>query len=598
MGRRAAPRLPRQQLPINEETTMATTLGKDAITEIRTAMTGLKNAKAKAEAERLAARHGISITRIYALTADLRPKRKRRKDHGKTKADLLNDPGLKFAAAWVAAKKVSPELALETARANGYEINVSLGTFQRYLNKYQVSRRAMATEVQPYRDWEASAPGELGQFDWSALKTRWIDAKARKILYLPEGEVNRNHPNSNPNRLPIWRAAYRDDYSRLIVIRYYAMARPTSSEAADFLLHVYRQIGVPLKLYTDNAGDLTGKRMQRITRILNEAFADQGGYEQITHLPHNARATGKVESLHKACEEFEKLIGVKVNVPDLDGLNLMAERYCAHYNRRNHRATGEQPLMRFRASHTAMRVPPPELLNAAFKADEFSRVLKGNLTVTFEKEKLQLPRIDPFTGWIGKELSFIWFGAEAQTFVVIGLDGKDYEIARELATPHKAGEFKAVEESLGERMRKELTAHAKEIQAGHKAAQTDIITPFIDTDPAAELAAKVPVLPQRTITPEVETWARLTHAQPTAIASARTLDYWDAFDLGRAEGWIADPRSEAEQCAADKEWLRGVFGTRERITSKELLKALEQRANADFEQPQNNNVIPLQRRAG
>ena len=435
-------------------------------------------------------------------------------------------------------------------------------------------------------------PGDLGQFDWSSLKTRWIDVKARKMLYLPEAEVNRNHPNTDKNRVPIWRAAYRDDHSRLTVIRYYAMARPTSSEAADFLLYVFRKLGVPKQLYTDNDGTLTGKRMQRVARILNTAFADSGGYEHITHLPHNAQATGKVEALHKTAEEFEKLIGVKVIVPDLDGLNVMADRYCNSYNRKQHRGTGQAPMERWRDTFAALRVPPAAIFDAAFKADEFRRVVNANLTVSFNNEKLLLPREAPFTSWVGQEVSFIWYGAQAETFVVVGLDGKDYEITRTLATVDKAGEFKALPDTIQQTNLKMLKAHAKEIHAAHKAAGTDVLAPWIDTDPAAEIERAVPMFPQRVVTPDVETWAAITHARPS-VSGGRMLDYREALKLGLREGWVADPHDTPDECAADKAWLTSVFGERERMAESELLVALDARATEPQPVAKRSNALRL-----
>jgi hypothetical protein len=115
-------------------------LGQLAIEEIREAMRGLCGPVAKYEAEHIAAFYNISISRVYDITRDLRPRRKRRADEGNRAADLLENEGLRFAAELVALKKVDAKFALERARTEGYAIPVSLGTFRRYLREHQISR--------------------------------------------------------------------------------------------------------------------------------------------------------------------------------------------------------------------------------------------------------------------------------------------------------------------------------------------------------------------------------------------------------------------------------------------------------------------------
>src|SRR5947209_20252335 len=73
-------------------------LGNLAIEEIRKAMYGLRGPIAKYEAERLAKFYNISVSRVYDITRDLRPKRKRRTDKGTRAADLLENDGLRYAA--------------------------------------------------------------------------------------------------------------------------------------------------------------------------------------------------------------------------------------------------------------------------------------------------------------------------------------------------------------------------------------------------------------------------------------------------------------------------------------------------------------------
>jgi hypothetical protein len=114
-------------------------LGSLAVEEIREAMYGLRGPLAKDEAERLAKFYDISASRVYDITRDLRPRRKRRTDTGSRTADLLEHDGLRYAAELVVLEKVEAKRALERVKREGYDIPVSLGTFRRYLREHQIS---------------------------------------------------------------------------------------------------------------------------------------------------------------------------------------------------------------------------------------------------------------------------------------------------------------------------------------------------------------------------------------------------------------------------------------------------------------------------
>lgn len=252
------------------------TLGNIALQEICAAMNGLSGAIAREQADRLAARHKCSISRIYDITRDVRPSRKTRADKGRRTADLLSHPALAFASSLVVAHNLDPDLAVETAELNpqdtdGAACPVSVPTFRRYLREHGLNRRRLRKPTQPHRRFEAKAPGEIFQADFSGVKTRWLDIKTRRILHVPDSEVSANHPNRNPDRVPLWKCTLVDDYSRLKFIRFCAAPRLNSGDAIDFLLEAFRVLGTPLSLYSDNDSILTSKRMRRMEAILNGA---------------------------------------------------------------------------------------------------------------------------------------------------------------------------------------------------------------------------------------------------------------------------------------------------------------------------------------
>lgn len=110
-------------------------IGNIAFQEIREAMYGLRGPSAKRMAEGLAEHFGISVSRVYDITRDLRPRRKPRSDKDGRAADLLGHAGLRRAAELVALEHADAVSALEQARREGFDIPVSLGTFRRYLRE-------------------------------------------------------------------------------------------------------------------------------------------------------------------------------------------------------------------------------------------------------------------------------------------------------------------------------------------------------------------------------------------------------------------------------------------------------------------------------
>jgi hypothetical protein len=75
-----------------------------------------------------------------------------------------------------------------------------------------------------------------------------------------------------------------------------------SSHVVDFLLQAYAEMGVPLRLYTDNDAVIKFGRNKRATEILNKSCSIRAATRIFFHTPGNSRATGKVERLHQTVE--------------------------------------------------------------------------------------------------------------------------------------------------------------------------------------------------------------------------------------------------------------------------------------------------------
>jgi hypothetical protein len=529
-------------------------------------MEGLSGRQAKFQAERLAKFYSCSVSTIYALTEDLRPRRKSRSDKGARKA-TLDHPVLRYAAERVVTRNYDAELALMEAEHNVGPLPVSLGTFRRLLRESGISASDNARNIAPHRNFSA-APGDIYQLDLSAVKTRWLDIRTRNILKL---DITPNHPNTNSNFIPIWKISLIDDGSRFRLVDFIAVPKPTSNDVVDFILRAFREMGVPKLLYSDNDSIIKGRRMRRAERILNEAFKESGGFALTQHLPYNAKATGKVERTHKVIEKFEKLIGGLYEQPTLESLKDFTARVCEHLNWKEHRTTGEKPALRFRQAGL-MRVPPPALLDAAFKADEFVKPVNPNVTITIEGAHYQLPRTNnyPFFDLAGTKarVTVVW-PPDVDWFGVITPDGGEYTVEKKLWQEDAAGEFKSLPETKRQRTVKSLKQSEAARRKAHQNAGTQPAVPFFHFTPDAQ-PDSVAILPRQQ---EVMNAAQLADLAPAAVLpsdAGRLIDYWTSLSLLVEEEIFTKPPSDQDKC-----WLQSIFNGRDEITDTELRAMLE-----------------------
>lgn len=575
---------------------MARVIDDIAREEIRAAMNGLSGKRASAEAARLAEAYDVSVPTIYTLSADVRPSRKPRADKGKRTASLTEDAGLLYAAELVADLHLAPMLALENARLNGYEINVSAGTFERYLREHGLSRRQRLTTRRPHRRFEEDAPGKRFHYDDSGLKQRWfVDTKTRKILRVSEAEVNANHPNLNPERVQVWSLVLVDDFSRRRYVRYVAADHLDSAKIGAFLLAGFREMGVPLVLYTDNAKPLRSKRLERAAQLLNKAFESTGGFRLERHAPLNSQATGKFEISHKWLEEHHRLLAINGDDPTLETLNYFAANMCERYNWRPHRDTGEAPLVRWQNVRSVVRVAPPAILDAAFLAQEFTVTLRADLTIKIQGQTLQLPREsnreNKLLDWaaLGHKVTVV-LPHQADWLVVIGQDGTEIIVDHTPFKADTAGDYKAVADTAAEKLRKTLKASRKARLKEKKQAGERFAVQLVDAPD--ERQATPLMFPKPAIEIEPAQLAEISGASALlSAAGARVLDYFDALDWLREHGLINETPD-----AATVARLQAVFGSREQIDEVELRAAWDAQPAETADVPSTTNVIPLHRK--
>jgi transposase InsO family protein len=438
-------------------------LGKNAIDEIRRSMRDLTGKPAKSMAERMASAHNITLAHVYRLTKDLRKPRKKRADAGKRTFQLVEGTDVWKAAQLVVYDNLDPDQALITIKLRDQDAEVpTLETFRKMLAEKGLGKQARKTGRRSYRQWEAEFPGEIFQVDVTALKTRWLDTKTRRILRI-DG-VDKNHPQMDPTKLRVWQIMLVDDHSRRLFLRYTVTTHVTSIEMVRFLCEAFGELGVPHKLYTDNGSEFKGQHV-RAAKILNKVLENDGGYQHITHAPGNSQASGKVEVAHQWAEKMDRYIGLAHTEGQeiaIDDLNRFAENIIAHNNNNKvHRVTGETPMKRWFGKRVIVRKLPAEIIEDALLSDEFEVKLDASMTVKLKGVFYKIPNEQIFANYIGQKVKIV-VPPSIDLILLTLPDGSEWEIEKLVATADKAGEFKSASESTADDLKKRLTKTRKE----------------------------------------------------------------------------------------------------------------------------------------
>jgi hypothetical protein len=568
-------------------------------------MAGLAGPHAQAEARSLAAFYNVTTTRIYEISKRVRPQRRKRSDNGRRRHDLMGTDALKFAAELVVNQNLAPELALLVMRENADklgEVEITTATFRRLLREHGISRNQMRTNRAPHRTFEADFPGQIFQFDISGVKERWVDIRTRAIHKVSVLEVSKNHQNRRLDRVPLWKFTVVDDKSRKKFIRFVACPNPNTVHVVDFLREAFLRMGLPVMLYTDNDSVIVNKRTLRGARFLNEAFKASGGFELLRHLPGNPQATGKVERAHRIVEEYEKLIGIKIefgNQPRLDALNRFADWIAARYNARPHSVTGVSPDVAFRATTNPFRQIDPAQFDAAFKARDLLLRVGRDVTITVDGVRYQLSRrdADPFNllAETGQKLEVYWLDEE-EFFACVTPSGEEYVVEKIVARADKALDYRALPETQAEKTRKELQRSQKErIKMMRSSPESRVVSreegttssppklggvarkgrgglssdslriPGLDTDHHSNVTE----FPRPVEPGDRALLDQLTHRK----RAEHPLDLFDALDLLQREGLA--PSVPGEALSEVKTRLRKTFAGRETILEKELREGLD-----------------------
>jgi transposase InsO family protein len=541
-------------------------IGDIAKQEVREAMRGLSGAAAKAEAARWADLLKVKTSHIYKITKDLREGlRKPRADKGKRTYQLAEGTDVWTAAQLVIVDKLDPDHALQTVQLRNPQASLpSLEYFRQMLAEKGLGKKARRIGRRAYRQWEAEHPGEIFQVDVTALKVRWQDENTRRIHRI-DG-IDKNHPMQDESKIRVWQIMLVDDHSRRRFLRYVATRNITSRDMVRFECEAFDQLGVPKTLYTDNGSEFKGHHIQA-EKLLNRFLEDMGGYRHQTHAPNNPQATGKVEGAHKWAEKMDRLIGLAVTEGQklsIEDLNVIADRFCEHYNNQKHRATGQTPMERWHSKRIVVRKIERSVIESALLTQAFPAVLDASMTVACGKEIYKVPGVAPFVNFVGQKVQVL-VPPSIDVILMALPDGSEYEIEKMLATADKAGEFRSTADSTAETLKKRLRAtrkeEVKEIKTKQK--QTGQIAPV----PHVNTVVEIPVTnvtqfpqPEHVVSAEevgkvvmLPTTPAVTHASGAGHIpeyEGKSIGYWEA---------VAEFADRFENMAEAKEFMLGLF---------------------------------------
>lgn len=547
-------------------------LGKIAVAEIREAMRDLRGKDAKSMAVRMARIHGVKQARIYELTKDLRPQRKKRSDAGKRTYELVPGTDVWKAAQLVIHDKLDPDQALLTLKVRNAEAKLpTLETFRRILAENGLGKKARRAGRRAFRPWEAEYPGEIFQVDVTALKVRWQDEKTRRILRI-EG-VDKNHPNMDATKLRVWQIMLVDDHSRRRFLRYVATTHITSHEMVRFECEAFSVLGVPQKIYTDNGSEFKGQHI-KAERILNRVLAKDGGYQHLTHLPGNSQASGKVEVAHKWAEKMDRLVGLAVTegqIVTIEKLNEFADRAVEFYDNQQHRTTKQTPMSRWFGTRSVVRKIPVEIIESALLSDEFEVTLDASMTVAHRGSIYRVPAVQPFVNYIGQKVRIV-VPPSIDLIILTLPDGAEFEIEKVLATADRAGDFKRVEFSNAEDLKRQLRETRREEikQIKQQSKLTGQIAPVPHYNVPIEL-------PETNVAQFPKAERILTHEEvaavtpiPEPVYEGKEIGYWQAVAeySTRFEGGVDEA----------KEFLLGIFPDQSgEVSASEVEAAIDRR---------------------
>jgi len=260
--------------------------------------------------------------------------RKRRRDAG---VSTQNAETLKMLAAVVGTavrENGKATMSVPVARSilveNGIDFSVGDARLRTLLKRHKMDVQSQAGDP-PAQYMRTLYPNHVHMVDPSLALVYYLPTGGQIVLH--DDEVYKNKPFlSGKEHLKCWRYVLADHYSGSLCVRYYQSAGESSANLWDFLLYawgmkedpLYAFHGVPEVLIWDCGSANTSRAITRALDCLR--------VEVKPHLPGNPRAKGSVENGNNIVEcGLESRLRFEP-VESVEGLNALAERWCAAYN--------------------------------------------------------------------------------------------------------------------------------------------------------------------------------------------------------------------------------------------------------------------------
>lgn len=396
-------------------------------------MAGLSGKAAKSHARLLAQRFGCDLTRVYAHSKDVRPRRQSRSDAKKLRALT---PEVVRTLAWYTVKQdfSAPHITEIAAANNLGEIKAS--TYNRALREMKIDRKTNRLDLRPYQSWEAKFPNHLHQIDSTVSGQFYIDDDD-SIGYESAQQRYKNKPGNRKPRLVL--LLLKDDFSRCVFAQF-----TTSNDTyswMNFLYEAWKEKddpagfpfhGLPRLLYTDNDSVVKTKRWINALNLLN--------IDNPKHKPGNPRAKGKAEVAFRFLQEFEKITKIKP-WPNLAAANADLFDYLYYVNNRPHSATGVAPFKRWqKVPAERLKAVPEADIFRLLHMDEVRRKIKSNLTMELDGVTWQLPWREPFMNHIGQTVTIYRYPKDLTKIFVV-LNNKEYEVEHQAQAMRTVGKY-------------------------------------------------------------------------------------------------------------------------------------------------------------
>lgn len=395
---------------------------------IKQKMAGLSGKDAKAQARILANDFNVDITRIYAHSRDVRPKRKRRTDHGTMRAI---DPKHFDTLAWYTVNDdYSADHISDVASANGLG-DVAKSTYNKHLRQQGINRRANKQDVRLYKNFRAPFQNHTHQLDGTVSQQFYI-ADDFSIQYDDQlREYYAKKKGLPKGRRVLHLLSLIDDHSRAIYAEFTASNHTLSW--MNFLYNAWRLKddpfsfpfhGIPKLVYTDQDPIVTSHKFQRAMDVLLGSRKNV-----LTHFPGNPRAKGKVERAFQVMQEFEKVTKRK-KWQSIEEANADLMDYLYKVNNRRHGTIAEAPFECWiRIPAERLLAPPSEEIFRILHMDSIWRQIRKNLTVSINGKLWQLPWRKPFVDYAGMaEKREIYLFPDDDSRIIVVLDDKEYEV--------------------------------------------------------------------------------------------------------------------------------------------------------------------------